>query len=156
MITRKILFASLVISSIYCLIVLLVSYILMFPGFGAVILPQPFIKVVIGRWTIVYDPFNLYGVLWFFYMLLIHLAVLKTVYMRSCCWRAYIIGVLIIYVVNLALVLLGFSDPGFRDLVIIYDIRYLGTLLGYTVTLLIEYTGVKVLAKLFKGTELWG
>ncbi len=62
----------LLISLLYSAKVVLISYILFFPGFGVLILPQPFLEVSFGRWTAVYNPATFKSLVWLGYITAYH------------------------------------------------------------------------------------
>ena len=47
-----------------CVYMPTVLFLLAFPGFGVLVLPQPFLEVARGRWCLAYDPIGLGTIPW--------------------------------------------------------------------------------------------
>ncbi len=110
---KNIIPTGLLIAFIYMLFVILISFLLAFPGIGVLISPQPFIEVKFGRWTAAYYQFNSKGILWGLYIITLHLVYYTSILKLSNKFsnsKACIGGVLF-NIVNLTLILfLKFTD----------------------------------------------
>ena len=55
------------VACVYMPTVVSISFLLAFPGFGVLVLPQPFLEVARGRWGLAYDPIGLGTIPWIIY-----------------------------------------------------------------------------------------
>ncbi|MEM1678297.1 MAG: hypothetical protein QXV81_07760 [Ignisphaera sp.] len=129
---------------LYALLVAIVSLLLSFPGFGPVILPQPFLQLYVGRWTISYRFDGLWTIVWIIYLLAIHILLYYLTASLFKLRRPFIVISILLYLLNLIMVLYGYSDVELRLYVERYTIGYLGLLPGIGATILIEYLGYRI------------
>jgi len=118
---RRLFVFCIVASLTYALLVVIIAFALMFPGFGVLILPQPFIAVYVGRWTMIYDPWTPMTIPWLLYILAIHYTIyylLENIHPVKT--RTYPYAGLFILAINLVLVAIGFTDHLLQLLVLRY------------------------------------
>jgi len=129
---------------IYCLLILGISILFVF-GLLTTILPQPIIEVSFGRWTVWFNILDLKSILWFFYIWIMHIVLYYVIsILAKKAKRPYLFVGTVLYLVNLALVLIGLSSLRYRLLVLTYSIRFGGALLGILITIGIEYIAYRV------------
>ncbi|MEM3926850.1 MAG: hypothetical protein QXU13_04650 [Desulfurococcaceae archaeon] len=141
---RKLLLGSLVMSVIYSIILITTVYLLEFPGLGVVFMPQPFLRLIIGRWTMVYDFTDISMIPWFAYILALHFSVYFYIIVVKNLQRPYFPGSALIYFANVVLVLIGLGNPDLKYLVIKHTIGEAGFLPGGALTICIEWLGHKL------------
>lgn len=99
------------IAIVYGILVILISYALAFPGFGVLILPQPFLDVYVGRWTMVYV-INSKIILWIGYVIFIHLVYYSFIKPTI---RTVILGGILFFIISIILTLFtNVVDPDLR------------------------------------------
>lgn len=139
----------LALSFTYVLLVVLVVTLLSFPGIGVVLVPQPFLKLVVGRWTMFYDftdPSTV--VLWVIYVVLIHSALYAAVTTVLGVKRPYVLVGVVIYVVNVVLILLGFSSIDMKLYLLTYTVKYAAAIPGVALVVLAEWLGYKLKSRI--------
>jgi len=95
----------------YAVLVILISYALAFPGFGVLILPQPFLDVYVGRWTAAYA-INSKIILWIGYVIFIHLVYYSFIKPTI---RTIILGGILFFILSIILTLFtDVTDPDLR------------------------------------------
>lgn len=129
---------------LYALLVAIVSLLLSFPGFGSIILPQPFLQLYVGRWTIFYRFDSLWAIVWIIYLLATHILLYYLTASLLKLRRPFIVVSILLYLLNLIMVFYGYSDAELRLYVERYTIGYLGLLPGIVATILIEYLGYRI------------
>ncbi len=136
---------SLIVSLMYAFLVIVVSMALAFPGFGVIILPQPFLAIHGGRWTMAYNPFTLMTIPWFLYILVFHClaySFLENTHPQNT--RPYLYTGLLLLILNLGLVIIGLADLLLRLFVLIYMRNALYWMSSIPLNIGIEYIGYKI------------
>jgi len=130
-------------ATIYAVLVIAIAYFLAFPGFGVILLPQPILKLYLGGKTLFYDVLTPYTALWIAYLLITHIALYQLASLARL-RRPYLIVAPLLYVTNLALVLVGLCDYGLLHYVHTYTLGYLAFVPGVLLTLVLELVGYRL------------
>uniref|UniRef100_A0A7C3UC07 Uncharacterized protein n=2 Tax=Geoglobus ahangari TaxID=113653 RepID=A0A7C3UC07_9EURY len=98
-------------ATVYAVLVILISYVFAFPGYGILMLPQPFLDVYVGRWTMFYV-INSKVILWIGYVIFIHLVYYRFVKPTI---KTIILGGILFFTISIALTLFtDLVDPDLR------------------------------------------
>ncbi|MEM2006128.1 MAG: hypothetical protein QXG17_03950 [Sulfolobales archaeon] len=128
----------------YIVLTIVITLLLSFPGYGVVLLPQPFLRVLVLGKTISYEFAGVHSIIWVLYVVVAHFILYHLVMKLTRFLKPYIIVSVAIYLLNLALILGGLSDENLVRLVRTYTIGYAGALPGTGITVIIEWLGYRV------------
>jgi len=128
----------------YIVLTIVITLLLSFPGYGVVLLPQPFLRVLVLGKTISYEFADVYAIFWVLYVVVTHFTLYYLVMRFARLLKPYIVVSIVIYLLNLVLVLGGLSDENLVRLVKTYTIGYAGALPGIGITVAIEWLGWKL------------
>ncbi len=130
---------SLLKAVIYCIFVFAIGFLPIY-GLGYIVFPQPFIDVVVGRWSVWINVFSFSTVIWFLYIYTLHLLYILLRRHRY----SWIYISIIIYLVNVLLIETGFTDTNYQYLVTKYVLNQGGFAIGVLIAIAIEYIAYRV------------
>ncbi|MEM4730972.1 MAG: hypothetical protein QXI06_04390, partial [Sulfolobales archaeon] len=89
----------------YIVLTIVITLLLSFPGYGVVLLPQPFLRVLVLGKTISYEFADVYAISWVLYVVVTHFTLYYLVMRFARLLKPYIVVSIVIYLLNLVLVL---------------------------------------------------
>ncbi|AGK61272.1 hypothetical protein Asulf_01278 [Archaeoglobus sulfaticallidus PM70-1] len=150
---KRFLIFNVLVALVYMVLAILISFIFAFPGFGVLILPQPFLDVVRGRWTLAYNPVSLSAIPWAFYIIAIHCVYynyLGKSYLSDVLSdvKAPVLGGISVLVLNLILILTGCSDIDLHILLLNYMSEPIYWISAILVNVVVEGIAFKIARKI--------